>query len=63
VESVVEAVGLTMAALVPERPDDKPLIVKTCDYGDENGEVPFQAVRYEPKSFRCVRLAASRSHR
>ncbi|NDL69340.1 toprim domain-containing protein [Vreelandella alkaliphila] len=34
------------------KPALKPRIVKTYDYTDENGELLFQAVRMEPKSFR-----------
>jgi len=34
------------------KPTAKPRIAKTHDYTDENGELLFQAVRMEPKSFR-----------
>ena len=42
---ILQIVGLTMADLMP----DHPMIVKTYDYRDENGDLLFQAVRMDPK--------------
>jgi putative DNA primase/helicase len=59
--SVVAAVGMTLADLMPERiepscgspkPNGKPRIVATYEYKDEAGNVLFQVVRHEPKDFR-----------
>lgn len=46
-EAVITALGMTMAELFP--PSKK--IVATYDYQDETGNLLFQVVRYEPKSF------------
>ena len=55
-ESVVAALGLSLADLYPSRirPGDgtKPRIIATYDYTDEGGKLLFQCVRYEPKDFR-----------
>jgi hypothetical protein len=52
-ESVVRAVGCKLADLMPPKPrDPKPKIVATYDYRDENGELLYQRVRYQPKDFR-----------
>ncbi len=55
---IVAALGLTLADLMPPRtttagkPNVKPRIVMTYNYLDDNGELLFQVVRYEPKDFR-----------
>lgn len=53
---ILDSVGLTFSDLFYESlPEPIPMrprtIVATYNYTDENGEVLFQAVRYEPKSF------------
>ncbi|CCF84135.1 AAA family ATPase [Nitrolancea hollandica] len=57
---IVDALGLTMADLYPERPESsnghRPRqprrIVATYPYYDETGELLYEAVRYEPKDFK-----------
>jgi 5S rRNA maturation endonuclease (ribonuclease M5) len=52
-EDVVAAIGLAMSDLCPERPkDDRPQIICTYGYTDENGELLYEVVRYVPKDFR-----------
>jgi putative DNA primase/helicase len=55
-EAVVAAIGLTMADLFPNgngRPRAVPTkIVAVFDYRDERGELVYQVVRLNPKSFR-----------
>ena len=54
-QAVVEALGLSMADLMPTANGSgksKRQIVAQYDYRDESGNVIFQAVRYEPKDFR-----------
>lgn len=52
-ETVVAALGLTMADLFRDNPpDEKPRIVATYDYTDENGRLLHQTVRFTPKAFR-----------
>lgn len=53
-QAIVEAVGLTMADLMPTNSsgNSKPRIVAGYDYRDESGNVVFQVVRFEPKGFR-----------
>ncbi len=46
-ENILEAVGLRMADLYP----DKPMIVATYDYRDEAGNLLFQVCRMDPKGF------------
>jgi hypothetical protein len=41
----------------PSAPAERARIVQTYDYVDENGEVVFQVVRFEPKTFRQRRPA------
>lgn len=70
VEDILSRVNLTMSDLF--HPDDRgqyqakplkaPKIVKTYDYLDESGNVLYQAVRYEPKSFRVRRPNADGSY-
>jgi hypothetical protein len=52
-ESVLSALSLTMSDLFPPK-EDKPRsrIVATYDYLDASGKLLFQAVRFDPKSFR-----------
>jgi len=51
VEAVVAAIGLTMADLMPAKATG--LVIKeSYPYVDANGEVLFEVVRLEPKSFR-----------
>lgn len=50
---VLGKIGLKYADLFPEaEPPRKPTIVTTYDYHDEQGEVLFQVVRYDPKDFK-----------
>lgn len=59
-EAVCESLGYTIADLfiksdvpLPATPKEpQPKIVCTYDYQDEKGELLYQVVRYEPKSFR-----------
>jgi RecA/RadA recombinase len=52
-DQVIEALGLTMAALFEEsEPGQKSRIVAEYDYRDEKGVRLYQAVRFEPKDFR-----------
>lgn len=53
--AVVDALGLTMRDLFDEHTNgrsDKPEIVATYDYQDEDGQLLFQVVRMVPKTFR-----------
>src|SRR5262249_23186215 len=52
-ESVVDAIGLTMADLF-DAPGSK-RIVATYTYRDETGTVLYRTVRYAPKDFRAER--------
>src|SRR5207244_66644 len=58
VEQIVAALGVTMADLFPRHGrqagarDSRRRIVATYDYRDEQGNLLFQVVRYEPKDFR-----------
>lgn len=49
-QAVVEAVGLTLADLMPDK--DKRTLVATYDYQAADGTLLYQALRYEPKTFR-----------
>jgi hypothetical protein len=58
-EAVVSALGLRMADLFPQRPEgdrrrdpNRPRIVDTYDYVDEDGVLLYQVVRFDPKGFR-----------
>jgi putative DNA primase/helicase len=58
VEAVLAAVSLSPNDLFPSKPRKIPQRKRTIavyDYRDESGELVFQAVRYEPKSFRYRR--------
>lgn len=70
-KAVVGALGLTLADLMPERPNPipgkprngkatngKPRIVAEYDYYDEARTLLFQVVRFEPKDFRQRRPKA-----
>lgn len=50
-DDIVRALGLKMSDLF-EPSNDRPEIVATYDYVDENGNLLFQAVRFFPKDFR-----------
>ena len=51
-EAITTALGLTMADLFTDtNKDSSKTIVATYDYQDENGNLLFQVVRYEPKAF------------
>lgn len=51
-ESIVEAIGITLADLFPETPQKpKRKIVKVYPYRNENGALVYESVRYQPKSF------------
>lgn len=50
-EAIVAAIQLRSADLFEPQPE-KPAIVATYDYVDENGDMLYQAVRLLPKSFR-----------
>ena len=51
-EAITTALGLTMADLFTDtNKDNSKTIVATYDYQDENGNLLFQVVRYEPKAF------------
>ena len=71
VESVVAAMGVTMADLFPTRSARRPQRreVAAYDYNDESGVLGYQSVRYEPKDFRQRRpdgranKAPARKHR
>jgi hypothetical protein len=59
VEAVVGKLGLTMRDLMPSgngsgkhAGSSKPEIVATYDYRDEQGDLLYQVVRYDPKDFR-----------
>lgn len=52
--AIARALGVPVKAWFPEREKVKRMqrrIIETYDYADENGEVLYQAVRYEPKGF------------
>ena len=55
-EQIVARLHLTLADLFFERRNghraNDPTIVQTYDYHDERGQVLFQVVRYEPKTFK-----------
>jgi hypothetical protein len=55
-EAVVTTLGLKLAELFTPRsgngPDQRPRIVATSDYTDEQGQLLFQCVRYCPKDFK-----------
>jgi hypothetical protein len=56
-EAVVAAMGIRMADLMPTTPNQpgraaSQQIVKAYDYRDEHGDLLFQVVRMEPKTFR-----------
>lgn len=51
-EQVTEALGLTLADLMPETKSQKRDIVATYDYTDAEGKLVFQVVRFHPKDFR-----------
>ncbi|MDA1054622.1 MAG: AAA family ATPase [Planctomycetota bacterium] len=64
---VLAAVGMTFADVGPTRQtcngkpsNGKPRIVATYDYRDERGELLYQVVRSEPKTFRLRRPDASK---
>lgn len=51
---ILRAVGLTMSDLFPDKQTDEPVrrrVVKTYDYRNEAGQLLYQKLRYEPKSF------------
>jgi putative DNA primase/helicase len=53
-ESIVEAMGLKMADIMPpveKQAKKKSVIAATYDYRDEHGALIYQAVRYDPKKF------------
>lgn len=51
-ESILAKLGRKMAELFPPKPPHEKRIIKAMyDYRDEQGQLLFQAVRYEPKSF------------
>lgn len=53
-EAVCEAMGLKLRDLYPPKADGvQRQIVATYNYEDEDGNLLFQKVRYEPKDFRC----------
>lgn len=55
-EAIVAAGDLTMEDLFPKpTPNAKPQIVAAYDYCDENGNVLYQVVRFDPKDFRARR--------
>ena len=58
-ETIVEALGLKIADLFPDK--EPPLksvkVVATYDYRDAEGRLVYQVVRYEPKKFKERRLA------
>lgn len=51
IETVVEAIGIEMTDLFPERKPVERTIETTYDYVDEDGELLYQVVRYNPKGF------------
>ncbi|MFX1537751.1 MAG: AAA family ATPase [Promethearchaeota archaeon] len=51
-ESICESLGIEMSDLFLEEKPIKPKIVATYDYQDEDENILFQVVRYEPKSFK-----------
>src|SRR4030042_2014764 len=53
-ESIVETLGLQMSDLFidPKEKKQDSTIVATYDYQDEQGNLLFQVVRFDPKSFR-----------
>lgn len=63
VTAVVSTLGLAMSDLFDEEPTngrtERPEIVETYDYCDENGEMLFQVVRMLPKTFRQRRRTHS----
>lgn len=53
VDAVMFALGLDMADLFDAKAEaDRPVIVATYPYTDEDGELLFEVVRYAPKGFR-----------
>lgn len=54
-ETVVKALGLTMAELFVRPGSSSPRIVATYDYQDKDGRLLFQICRLEPKEFRARR--------
>jgi hypothetical protein len=58
IEAVTAAIGITMADLWDEQ-TVKAKIVDEYDYVDEGGELIYQVVRYEPKSFKQRHRTAS----
>lgn len=63
ITAVVSTLGLAMSDLFDEEPTngrtERPEIVETYDYCDENGEMLFQVVRMLPKTFRQRRRTHS----
>lgn len=51
VEAIASAAGLQLGDLFPEKTQTRPRIVATYDYRDERGELLFQVLRREDKSF------------
>lgn len=54
-DDILRKLGLNFEVLFPESNKGsypKPVIRETYDYTDQNGEILFQAVRFQPKSFR-----------
>lgn len=49
---ICQVVGLRMGDLFPAKQRSGNRIVATYDYRDENGEVLFQSVRFDPKDFK-----------
>jgi hypothetical protein len=53
-EEVVRALGLQMRDLFSEEPE-QPTVVATYNYRDENSNLRFQILRYNPKGFKARR--------
>jgi AAA domain len=51
---IVKAMGLEMRDLFPGEPEQRTLVA-AYDYQDENGDLRYQIVRYNPKDFRARR--------
>lgn len=53
-DAITHALGIDPADLFPEpeQPANRPSIVRTYAYTDEDGKVLFEVVRFQPKSFR-----------
>lgn len=49
---ICQAVGLRLGDLFPAKQRSPNRIVATYDYRDENGELLFQSVRFDPKDFK-----------